>query len=359
MTTPKNLVWETTTQTASPFTLTTVARSFNNAFGTGGTDLFTAFMYNRSVPSEWMVFTGHLSSSNVMVVDTVIEGSNGTTAVAWSAGTKDVTNDIPAQATREVLLANRTYYVRTDGNDSNNGLSNTAGGAFLTIQKAYNVIAGTLDLAGFTVTIQIADGTYTGATLFSQPWTGGGAVTIQGNNTTPANVIIDTSGGAGDCFKSTTVLPGILTVKDLKMVSTTALSLITVAAAGTIQFGNVNFGATGQFHVQASGPGALAQSVSDYTISGGCTAHWRASNGGQIIDQVRTITISGTPAFSTAFAWASRVGGLLVNANTFSGTATGVRYTADWNGEIFVNGAGATYLPGNAAGTTASGGQYA
>jgi hypothetical protein len=33
---PANLVWETTTGTASPFTLTTVARSFNNAFGTGG-----------------------------------------------------------------------------------------------------------------------------------------------------------------------------------------------------------------------------------------------------------------------------------------------------------------------------------
>ena len=97
MATPKNLVWATTTDTGSPFNLTTVARSWNDAFGTGGTDVFTAFMYNRSVPTEWMVFTGHLSGATTMVVDTVIEGSNGTSAVAWSAGTKDVTCDVPAQ----------------------------------------------------------------------------------------------------------------------------------------------------------------------------------------------------------------------------------------------------------------------
>jgi hypothetical protein len=301
-----------------------------------------------------------MSSSTTLVRDTVLENSSGTTSlISFSAGTKDITNDVPAQNRRETLLANRTYFVRSDGSDSNTGLLNTAGGAFLTIQKAYNVICSNLDLGGNTVTIQIADGTYTGATLFSQPWTGGGAITIQGNSGTPANVIIDTSGGAGDCFKSTAVLPGILTIKDMKLISTTSLSQITVAAPGTINYGNINFGATGQFHIQASGPGALAQSISDYTITGGCNAHWRAANGGQILDFSRSITLTGTPAFGVAFAWASRVGGLLVSGSTFTGSATGTRYTADMNAEIFVNGAGATYLPGSVAGTTATGGQYA
>src|SRR5215813_8218687 len=64
---------------------------------------------------------------------------------------------------REVLAAARTYYVApagSGGSDSNNGLTSTA--PFLTIQKAVDTVAA-LDISGNAVTIQIADGTYTGA----------------------------------------------------------------------------------------------------------------------------------------------------------------------------------------------------
>jgi hypothetical protein len=44
---------------------------------------------------------------------------------------------------------------------------------------------------------------------------------------------------------------------------------------------------------------------------------------------------------------------------TFTGSATGPRYRADSLGLIQTNGAGATYLPGNSAGSTSAGGQYA
>ncbi|TKT73671.1 DUF2793 domain-containing protein [Afipia massiliensis] len=74
------------------------------------------------------------------------------TAARWYA--------IARSGGREVLTANRTYYVRTDGSNSNDGLSNASGGAFLTLQKAIDIVAA-LDLSIYNVTIQVGSGTYT------------------------------------------------------------------------------------------------------------------------------------------------------------------------------------------------------
>jgi hypothetical protein len=64
----------------------------------------------------------------------------------------------PASTGRELLTADRTYYVDTAGDNANDGL--TALTPFLTIQHAINVISKTLDLQGFNVTVSCAAGTY-------------------------------------------------------------------------------------------------------------------------------------------------------------------------------------------------------
>src|SRR5580765_937100 len=99
---------------------------------------------------------------------------------------------------REILQAGRTYYVRSDGNDNNTGLGNSAGNAFLTLQKGWNAVAA-LDLNGFNVTIQC--GTVT-------TWTTG--INITATPIGGATVVLDLNGGtistATDCIVNNTNL---------------------------------------------------------------------------------------------------------------------------------------------------------
>jgi hypothetical protein len=68
--------------------------------------------------------------------------------------------------------------------------------------------------------------------------------------------------------------------------------------------------------------------------------------------------LSGTPAFGVAFVDADRCGVAGFFSVTWSGSATGKRYSATANGVVDTFGQATTWLPGNSAGTTASGGQY-
>jgi hypothetical protein len=253
-------------------------------------------------------------------------------------------------AVREQLTANRTYYVRTDGSDGNNGLANSSGGAFLTIQKAIDTVAA-LDLSIYNVIIQVADGTYAGAVVVSGPWVGSGTVTLQGNTATPANALLST--GANDCI--VVLNGGTLTVTGFKL--TNAGSFLLHASSGSIRFSLLTFGTCNSQQVRATDGGRIT-ATGNYSIDGGAGNHWSALGNAIFRVQGKTITLTGTPAFSLAFANADLSSTMLVNGNAFSGSAAGARYSATNNAVISSGGAGATYLPGNAAGSTGGGGQY-
>jgi len=111
---PSDLIHQTATTTGTgDFTLVSLngKRSFNTGFGTGGTDLFDYYISSRDA-AEWERGTGHLSDATTLVRDTVIASSNANAAVNFAAGTKDVTNDIPAakQVTTDTAqtLTNKT-----------------------------------------------------------------------------------------------------------------------------------------------------------------------------------------------------------------------------------------------------------
>ena len=258
---------------------------------------------------------------------------------------------------REMLAANRTYYVdNTNGSDSNNGLASGSGNTFKTIQKVVNTVSA-LDINGFNVTIQVADGTYTGAVILKNVagFSAAGNLTIQGNNTTPSNVlvsVISASAFAADGLSST------WDIKDLKIQTTTSGYCLFAQNGSAIRFGNLDFGACAGNHIVAQYGGASITAISNYKISGGAGAHAEVA-AGVVSLQGRTVTLSGTPAFSYTFANAWRGGLLVADFMTFSGSATGSRYSATMNGVIVVGGGGASYFPGSSAGSASAGGQYA
>lgn len=265
-----------------------------------------------------------------------------------------------ASVPREVLTAARTYYVRTDGSDSNNGLANTSGGAFLTVQKAIDT-AVALDLATYDVTIQLGAGTYSvsgGNELKSI--VGAGKIIIVGDETTPANVTVTQTGSPTNsqgCFSAFGV-KGLYSLRGMKLTSATSPGYgINISGGSRIEFQNMNFGAITTYHVRAV-DGATLEVTGNYTISGGALGHIVVSSG-VVRCQSRTITLSGTPAFSGQFASATAIGYFVASSLTFSGSATGPRYSATLNGVINTAGGGASYFPGDSAGSTATGGQYA
>lgn len=308
--------------------------------------------------AEWEVGHGTYSGANTLTRTSVLASSNAGALVNFSAGTKQVWigfNGTMAGWLRERLMANRTYYVRTDGSDSNNGLANTIGGAFLTIPKAIDVICNTLDISSYDVTVQLGDGTYTAGAVFKDIH-GNGTVTIQGNSGTPANVIISTT--SANAIESGQYSRGYWAIKDLKVQTTTSGRGILCQRGGFLTFSNIVFGACATAHIEVNA-GSTAICVGNYSISGAAPYHFSAQYGGYLACSGRTITITGTPAFSSAFAFASSCGSISSSSCTFSGSATGVRYSAVLNGVIDSIGGGASYFPGNSAGTTATGGQYA
>ncbi len=248
---------------------------------------------------------------------------------------------------RDVLSAARTYYVRTDGSDSNDGLANTAGRAFLTIQKGVDA-AMALDNNGYDVTIQVADGTYAGVVTLKS-FAGSGRITILGNTTTPANVLISTT---ASCVSGTNIT-GTYLIDGVKL-TTTSGSLVTLLGSSTyVELGRNVYGTCTIRHITVN-LGATVDVVNDYTIDGGCQTHLY-SQSGIIRDNSHTITITGTPAFSSAFIVSTGGGALvLFTTNTISGSCTGNRFSV--NSVASANFAGTT-IPGNALGAAGGGGE--
>jgi hypothetical protein len=263
-----------------------------------------------------------------------------------------VSDLIAATNTRVPLVNDLTLYVSPAGDDGNSGLTPTE--ALATPQAAWNLLATTYDLRGYTATIQLAAGTYTTGLLVTARVVGQTSVRgvrILGDTATPANVILEPS--LGPAMEASTA--GCFYVSGVKITSPTSNGLF-ASMGGQIEFGNIVFGACSGSHITSLGRG-IVSCAANYEIVDGATSHCSSQIGGLCYINSNTITLTGSPAFSSFAAVA--FDGLIYCPNiTFYGDATGARYSIGLGANsIYTNSGMATYLPGDSEGVN-SGGTY-
>lgn len=255
------------------------------------------------------------------------------------------------------LLSNLTIYVAPSGIDAaGRGLS--AETPFLTGTYAYNFVQRNYDLNGFNVTIQLANGAY-GQIICSGQCIGaqGAAVTIRGNTDALNVTIAAAANGQGLISANGGALIQVTGVTLWGGAFTGCIGLLT-SLTSTIIFSNVVFGVmAGGSHIQSSGQ---IQSQGAYVITGGAAQHMAATSG--TITILSAVTLTGTSVFSNAFAYSLGCGSINSESSggaSFTGAATGARYSAIRNGVINTAGGGASFFPGSVAGSVSTGGQYA
>jgi hypothetical protein len=307
-----------------------------------------------------------MAITHAKVVTTPDDGATEVGSDDWNDEhviTPDVTGDI-------------TYYVRTDGSDSNTGLANTAGGAFLTIQKAVNTVMA-LDF-GFSstaqVTIQIANGTYdtassTGGIKLGAPVnflaneandTGElatvlrRAVLIKGDTTTPSNVVIKNTYNTGSSNVNVNVVGGVWRIEGVQINAHGGFGRGVVVGQGA----NVLFG-TCAFHSETANATCIhakAGSLVDWTYTADITITGSARRflfvqGGFINCQCDAITITGTPTYSAEFIYAGLNALVVWAPSSLTGDITGQPYLVDMDGMLDLLGPAVASLP---TGTIAS-----
>ena len=255
-------------------------------------------------------------------------------------------------AWREMLSGLRTYYVDpAQGDDAGDGLSAGAG-AFASLARA---VAATqaIDAGGHVVTIKLADGTYSFGTalLLDAPVVGAPRLVIEGNTAAPDQVVMS---GDDEVFE---VAAGIVALRGMRFQNTSGGRATVLASnRGTVVLDQVDFAVAGG-HLNAIENGSLILE-GPCSISGNAKYFVRLTEGGSARMRSQTVTLTGAPHFASSFIICARCSVAQMTALTFAGTATGRRYLVSDNAVITTNGGGASYFPGDVAGTTDSGGRY-
>jgi hypothetical protein len=243
-------------------------------------------------------------------------------------------------AGRFKLTANTTFYVdAAGGSNSNNGL--TSGTAWQTINFALNAIATNYDLAGYAVTLQMANGTNYAPFHQTQEYTGGGSVTLLGN--TGNSTLTAIAGTAGSPVAR--ISAGTLNISGVTLGGGTHGLL---CDGGTVNGDTLSFQANSVAHVTSSVFGSVNLS-GVIAIFGAAPICLYKQQGSMYVGNLN-ITFSANVNFSTALLVGSEPGTIFAAGISYTGTSTGAYYLAAYGG--YINTGGAAAPSGFSAGST-------
>jgi hypothetical protein len=284
----------------------------------------------------------------IQLLDEMVEDTASARSVA----------DQALEGQRERLTGARTYYIRLDGNDANDGLTNNSAGAFRTLQAAYNFVCDHVDLAGYTVKFKIGDGAYEGFATNRMPVGAQGcaSVVIEGNLANPANVVFTPASGipidigAANGFGSLVKM----TLAGFK-VQSTSIGMRILGGGTTVLLDRVNFGSCGLMQIYVGHDAFVYCSTDGITISGNAERHAFVYTKATYVQESIPVTFLNSPSFVYAYIAATQGALVLVGGATFvnKGSVTGPRYNITSFAHIDTqNGGGdpSTFLPGTVAG---------
>lgn len=254
--------------------------------------------------------------------------------------------------------ANKTFYVATTGNDTTG--DGSVGNPWLTIQHAVDQVVRYDYENLYTATINVADGTYNegvGVRCLVKPYRYlyGNGVSIIGNTTTPANVVVN---GTGDVFD---ISDGGWTIRGMTITSTGTGGSVWVSNGAEVSLGTLRFGNSPD-HLVGSVRGASVTFIGNITITATSSVGlFRLTEYGTLFCEGISITISnawnvGTTGLS-GFVRATQHSTLWFDSNTITGHAnvTGRKYVFGTFSHYDGSSGSPDYtdpddLPGNSAG---------
>ncbi len=335
------------------FTLSSSASLFNHE---GGGHQLKINRESISDTASLVFQTDYTGSAEIGLIEqaglsfkVAADGDNWVEALRIDGGTGRVT--LPRTPQRELLLADRTYYVRIDGDDENDGLSDNPNSAVRTIQRAID-LAASIDMGVFSVTIQIGAGLYPGA-LELKRYVGAGPIRMVGNIADPSQVVLQSD---SNCISG----DGAIGRYELEGVRLDGVAnCIFMNAGAFLEFSNVQFDGPGT-HIHARSQGIVqARESGQYEITAAQFVRHAYANlpGASVTAFANQIIMPVAALIQSDFLQAKRASAINFGASAFTNgeSATGKPYTAKENAVVIL-GSSIGNLPGDVAGEISSGG---